>query len=485
MVFVRPLLDILYTLTSLIYCTTLLAIRRVFFGVLSLVNRAIPKFVAGVLRKWPYLSVVVTEVSCIFLTTTSAEELFAVARFGWVARFALLAILAQAFRISAFALFSNHPMSFAALREKNRVNWPERLFVPILSNRLDAVFFRMVIDISVATVPFFVALWLPFAKLSLTGALFYIAIGAAGEMLETLEHTNIHNRVFRCAKGAHGVKPLIARSFEWWATYVAVTTCGRIPNWYRVQHIGVHHAEDNGPEDVQTTSSGDRSSYVYFCRSAFLWVVDVLIPIPMFIYLARRGGWRRITSLTIAMVTYYAMLVLVSLLAGSFWPALALIVIVSTAGPGSVSAYYFWHAFVDPDEPGNIYRNSVDVDAMLEHGFYGAVLHLEHHLHPARHWSTYREASRLNKDKYTSEGAIVLKSRPGVPAFFYVKLLIQRRFDLLAEVVHTVGGETEASSIANELERRSRPKVLKRSRVSNQIDRALGQVIAATLRNYS
>jgi fatty acid desaturase len=484
-VLIRQLLDNLYTVTSLIYCTALLAIRRAFFGVLGLVDRVIPKFVVGMLRKWPYLSVVVTEVSCIFLTTTHAEKIFAGARFGWVARFASLAILAQAFRISASALFGNHPMSFAALREKNEAHWPERLFVPILSNPLDAVFFRMVIDISVVTVPFFVALWLPFARLWLTGALFYVAVSAAGEMLETLEHTNIHNRVFRCAKGVRGVKPLIARSFEWWATYVAVTTCARIPNWYRVQHIGVHHAEDNGSEDVQTTTSGDRRSYLYFCRSSLLWAVDVLAPIPIFVYLARHQGWKRITSLAIAMATYYAALVLVSLLVGSFWPAIALIGIAFTAGPGSVSAYYFWHAFVDPDEPDNIYRNSVDVDAMLEHGFYGAVLHLEHHLHPARHWSTYREASRLNKDKYTSEGAIVLKPRPGAPPFFYVKLLIQRRFDLLAEVVHTVGGKTEAAWIAGELERRSRPKVLERGSVSSRMDKALGQAIAATLLNYS
>ena len=75
---------------------------------------------------------------------------------------------------------------------------------------------------------------------------------------EITDHTNIHTRIFQPKLGA---TPRVKRLLGWLQVYfecVLTLLVARVPGYYRVQHVHIHHTEDNGPADSQTTLPYDR-----------------------------------------------------------------------------------------------------------------------------------------------------------------------------------------------------------------------------------
>ena len=49
---------------------------------------------------------------------------------------------------------------------------------------------------------------------------------------------------------------------------------------------------------------------------------------------------------------------------------------------------FFQHGLIDPRDVTDVHGNTINYHGH-EHGHLGADFHVEHHLKPARHWSTY------------------------------------------------------------------------------------------------
>ena len=77
---------------------------------------------------------------------------------------------------------------------------------------------------------------------------------------ETLDHTNIHTRVFSPKIGASPRIKALLSTLQFYFEYVFSVLTSRAPGFYRVQHVYVHHVEANGPLDTQTTLPYDRTS---------------------------------------------------------------------------------------------------------------------------------------------------------------------------------------------------------------------------------
>src|SRR5262249_32102171 len=162
-----------------------------------------------------------------------------------------------------------------------------------------AIFVRILLYNSLLLVPGFIALCISFSIWS--ASIFVVGVLAAAARVETLDHTNIHNHLFAHAH-LRGRERLVVGTLDLYQAWILNPVCLRMPNWYRVQHVVVHHAEDNGVEDTQSTLPYDRTSYLDFARSAFRVALSMCFAVDVLRYLARHRRRAAIASLARGMI---------------------------------------------------------------------------------------------------------------------------------------------------------------------------------------
>jgi Fatty acid desaturase len=170
----------------------------------------------------------------------------------------------------------------------------------------------------------------------------------------------------------------------------------RVPGFYRVQHVYVHHVEDNGSLDTQTKLPYDRTSFLDFSRHAFWQGLDLVTGGLLIGYLAKKGKTRQIREVARGLAIWYAALLAIAL----FNPLAAAYLFLSRFLGGTFITLitFYQHGLVDPDEMHEVHAHTIDY-AGSEHGNLGFDYHVEHHSRPARHWSHYYEESTRAAEK--------------------------------------------------------------------------------------
>jgi fatty acid desaturase len=101
------------------------------------------------------------------------------------------------------------------------------------------------------------------------------------------------------------------------------------------------------------------------------------------------------------------------------------------------------HAFVDRDEPGNAYKNSITcVNTRYNRRCFNDGYHIHHHVRATCHWSDYPAEFEDNKETYGREDAIVFD---GIDFFQVWVLLMLGQHKRLAERVVKLPGAPERS----------------------------------------
>lgn len=370
---------------------------------------------------------------------------------------------------------------YAALRipsglgELHRSSDPRKsLLARQLRNPLDAVFVRLSLRQSaLVSLPFF-AVIAPQLNSPLVIVLYILIVALCSETFELLDHTTIHRSVFAPSKAANRSIRTLLKALALWHDYVATIMMARVPFRYRVQHVFVHHVENNGPDDPQTTLRYDRTSYFDFCRFALSSCASALIPWDIARYLVRKKRYRPLTLLVLGTLGWFGLIVVLA-----YWNAAAALILISmrlAAGVGIALLNFSEHGLVDPEAPSSIYRNALTVQVRDDdHGSLGADFHIAHHLHPGRHWSVLAEDARNNADTYRNQGVIIHRE----PESFLRKLLL-RRFDLIAASCITKG--LSLTDMTAEIQRRARPRRKEpQSALVRRADRLLANVAAQIL----
>jgi fatty acid desaturase len=255
---------------------------------------------------------------------------------------------------------------------------------------------------------------------------------------------------------------------------------GRVPEYHRIQHVYVHHVEDNGPRDSESTTSYDRTSFLDFSRHAFLQGFDMLTGAFVFNYLRAKGKKRQLREMLRGFLVWYAVLAVLAL----FNPIAALFALLSRFVGGNIrSLISFWqHGLVDPEDVHDIHGNSVDFVGHLEHGNLGADYHVEHHLQPGRHWSAYYEAYAKQAGAEGGHAAVVMQKEMFGPLAFVAALwrkdyLAVARYARLRGVEE--GNDAELARIVAERTRPIDGPV--RTGLSARIDGWVGRVMSHML----
>ena len=306
----------------------------------------------------------------------------------------------------AYLLYTECADTFDGLNSSIAERPLERWFASVLHHPVDAVFTRVWVANSVLMAPMTVLLILP-------DTINYFVIVAYATLLllgqfpqEIVEHQNIHTRVFSPKVGSSPRIKMLLTALQFYFEYVFALLTSRVPGFYRVQHVYVHHAEDNGPLDTQSTLPYDRTSFFDFSRHAFWQGVDLVSGCLLISYLSKKGKKRQLREVIKGLAIWWTAVLVVAV----FNPIAAVYLFLSRflGGPFVTLITFYQHGLVDPDDPHEVHGHTIDfVDA--EHGNLGFDYHVEHHLKPARHWSHYYQEYTRAADKGDGHPAIVMQ----------------------------------------------------------------------------
>lgn len=378
-----------------------------------------------------------------------------------------------------YLAYTKQPATFEEVEASNQERWPDRWFAANLHNPLDAAFTRIFIGNAIAMVPVTVLLLVPTTLNYLVVALWSAALLLVLFPQDLIEHTHMHNRIFTPRIGSTPRVKRILAVCQWIFEYPVTLLTIRIPEFYRIQHVYIHHVEGNGPDDTQSTMAYDRTSFLDYGRHALLQGLDLLTGCLVIPYLRRKGKNRQIRELLHGMAIFYAIVAIVAV----FNPIAAGLIVGSRLLGGQILSFFafFQHGLIDAHDVSDVHGNTVNYEGD-EHGHLGADFHVEHHLKPARHWSTYREASRKETEAHEEGHRALVIDKSFYSPLGMMRALWTRDYIGVAAVASMRGLGSDASMIAAEVQERTRPiGEPARTGFSATLDRWLGQVMGRAL----
>jgi len=203
---------------------------------------------------------------------------------------------------------------------------------------------------------------------------------------------------------------------------------GQSPETYRVHHMGMHHAEGNLLDDLSTTMPYQRDRWThfahYFLKFFFFGTVDLSR------YHAERGHQRMLRQMLVGELSYI-LAVVVLMFVNPYVTTFVFLLPFLTARFTMMCGNWAQHAFVDQDDPGNPYKNSiVFIDHPYNRRCFNDGFHIGHHVKPNRHWTEMPEDFQRQLPKYAEAGAIVFR---GVDYFQIWLMLMTKNHRKLAE----------------------------------------------------
>ena len=215
---------------------------------------------------------------------------------------------------------------------------------------------------------------------------------------------------------------------------------GESPDGYFVHHLGMHHPENNLEADLSSTMKYQRDRLDHWLRYLVRFVLLIIVELPLYHWrkghakLAARavvgegGLWLLILGLMFVDVRATVVVFVIPLL---------LVRVLMMAGN------WAQHAFIDPHDPANPYRNSITcINTRYNRRCFNDGYHIHHHVKARCHWSEYPEEYLSNRETYGAQDAIVFERIDFFQVWF---LLMTRQYRVLARHFVQLPGAPERS----------------------------------------
>ncbi|WP_114781221.1 fatty acid desaturase family protein [Botryobacter ruber] len=312
----------------------------------------------------------------------------------------------------------------------------DRFFLSLIRDERDLPFIYLTLKITLTMLPLGILLYFPLQNgvwWGVAAAYFFlnnfVYKGSFGLML----HCTSHRRFFK-------------QKYDYLNLYlpwVVGPFFGQTPETYFSHHMGMHHVENNLEDDLSTTMYYRRDSFRGFMRyfGSFLFLG--------FAYLLKYFNVRRIFKLRNKVLRgetiFFAMCILLSLVN---WPATVMVFILPFLISRLIMMLGNWaqHSFVDYNDPGNCYKNSVTcINTKYNHKCWNDGYHIDHHLQPSLHWTKYPEHFREHLDEFAKNKALVFEGIHWLHIWLY---LMTKNYNKLAahlvNINNTFASEEEA-----------------------------------------
>lgn len=255
-------------------------------------------------------------------------------------------------------------------------------------------------------------------------------------------HNLCHRRVFK--KNGQWIELLIV--------WILGPLFGQTPRSYYAHHIGMHHVENNGQNDLSSTMNYQRDSALHFSKYLLEFMIGVIPTLG--IYLRRTGRVKILKQMVLIELGYLSFLIILLFIN---WSASIIVFIIPmiVIRFAMMAGNWAQHAFIDSESPANIYRNSITcINSNYNRRCFNDGYHIGHHLRMSRHWTEMPTEFNLNLKAYREEKAIVFEK---IDYFMIWMLLMLRRHERLAQYMVDLGPRKSMSQRIALLKERLRP----------------------------
>ena len=314
----------------------------------------------------------------------------------------------------------------------------KRFFKSMIRDERDLPFLYLTLELTLILLPLAVILYLPIPGwLWWTAAIAYQVLnnfrykGSFGLMLHCTSHRVFFNKKYGMLN--HYLPWIIGPLF------------GQTPETYYSHHIGMHHPENNMPEDESSTLAYQRDSLKAFGR--YLTNFIFLGVITLCQYFIRKHRQKLMVRAARGELIFIAACVGLSFIN---FPATLVVFIIPFAISRVIMMVGNWaqHAFIDANEPDNSYKNSITcINTKYNHKCWNDGYHISHHVKPSMHWTEHPHYFRKTLAEYVENEAIVFDGIHFLHVWLY---LMGKRYDLLARHFVNIGNRfsTDAEIIA-------------------------------------
>lgn len=238
-----------------------------------------------------------------------------------------------------------------------------------------------------------------------------------------------------------------------WLTWLVGPLFGQSPDTYYCHHIKMHHVTGNNPDDLSCTTWYERDNAWHFAQYFFRFYFLIIIELP--IWFAKRGQYNYAVRGIAGEAIYWTVVYMLSKIDG-FAAFLFFAVPHTVMRIGMMSGNWGQHAFVDPQNPDDDYKNSLTVINVRYNWIaFNDGYHTSHHLNALRHWADHPKQFVDNVDSYASRKTIVFEGLDFHGVFF---ALMFKNYKLLADRYVRLPGDTRTTEeVMAFLKSRTRP----------------------------
>ncbi|QHS61152.1 fatty acid desaturase family protein [Chitinophaga agri] len=303
----------------------------------------------------------------------------------------------------------------------------QRIFKSMIRDERDLPFVYLTLELTLILLPLAVILYLPLPAWAWwTAAIAYQFLnnfrykGPFGLMLHCTSHRVFFNKKYGFLN--HYLPWVIGPLF------------GQTPETYYSHHIGMHHPENNMPDDDSCTMPFQRDSLRGFGRYLSSFFFAGVINLCR--YFIKRNRKKLMMRASRGELLFFAACVGLSFLN---FPATFVVFILPFLISRVIMMVGNWaqHAFIDSTAPDNSYRNSITcINTKYNHKCWNDGYHISHHVKPSMHWTEHPHYFRQTLNEYIENESIVFD---GIH-FLHVWLwLMTKRYDLLAKNFVNIG----------------------------------------------
>ena len=221
---------------------------------------------------------------------------------------------------------------------------------------------------------------------------------------------------------------------------------GQTPETYASHHLGMHHVENNLEDDESTTIHYQRDSLKDFMRYFGDFLFRGLIKTIRYFDLRKLFRFRN--KLIRGEVIFFVACIGLSFIN---WQATLWVFILPFFISRFVMMLGNWaqHSFVDYDEPGNCFKNSINcINTPYNKKCWNDGYHIDHHIRPAMHWTEYPIHFQKNIDEFAENKALVFENIDFLKVWW---LLMGKNYKKLADHVVNINGMFKSDQEAIDL----------------------------------
>ena len=302
----------------------------------------------------------------------------------------------------------------------------DKFFLSLIRDERDLPFIYLTLKIMFIMIPLGLILFIP-ALQEITWLWWILAIiyffinnfvfkGPFGLMLHCTSHRKWFKQEYHWA---NSILPWLVGPFF-----------GQTPETYFSHHIGMHHPENNLEADESTTMHYRRDSLGQWLKYLGDFLLRGMYKVTE--YFRKRDRMKLWWKLVRGEVFYLALVIGLCFVN---WEATLMVFILTFFFSRAVMMLGNWtqHAFVDKDDPGNPYKNSITcINVKYNHKCWNDGYHISHHIKPTLHWTEHPNHLLENLDEYAQNKAIVFDGIDFLKVWIY---LLRHDYSKLADHV--------------------------------------------------